>query len=110
MKRLPLVEIKRKVILNEEDFFHRLFPKRYSMALDAVRIFNLIKQGKITQYSYQDVPEKLGISQSRFYYILRKLRMLGIVRKVNERYELSRDFVNRLELLKEYYENLVGKS
>ena len=105
---MPLVEIKRKMILNEEDFFQRLFPKRYSMALDAVRIFNLIKQGKITQFSYQEVPEKLGISQSRFYYILRKFRMLGIVRKVDGKYELSRDFVNRLNLLKEYYENLIA--
>jgi len=96
------------MILNEEDFFQRLFPKRYSMALDAVRIFNLIKQGKITQFSYQEVPEKLGISQSRFYYILRKFRMLGIIRKVNGKYELSRDFVNRLNLLKEYYENLIA--
>jgi len=105
---MPLIEIKRKVILNEEDFFQRLFPKRYSMALDAVRIFRLIKEGKVTQYSYQELPKKLDISQSKFYYILRRFRKLGIIRKVNGKYELSRDFSNRLDSMREYYENLIS--
>lgn len=106
---MPLIEIKRKLPLNEEDFFERLFPKRFSMAIDAVKIFRLILQGKITQYSYLDVPKQLGISQSKFYYILRRLRMLGVIRKVNGKYEVSRDFSRRLQILKEYYENLISK-
>jgi predicted transcriptional regulator len=106
---VPLVDLKRKVILNEEDFFERLFPKRYSLSLEAVKIFRMIMKGEITECSYLDVPEKLGISRNQFYYILRKLRHLGMIRKVNGRYEVSRDFVRRLDMLKEYYENLITR-
>ena len=66
---MPLVDVKAKMILNQEDFMSRIFPKKFKVAVDAVKIFELIRKGEVTIYSYDNICKKLGISLNEYYYI-----------------------------------------
>jgi DNA-binding IclR family transcriptional regulator len=86
-----------------------VFWNKRDYVLDALKILKLVGEGKITRKSWKETIIQLGISKSRYYYILRRLRILGLIYKDEDVYRLSEKFSKNLERLANYWEDLKGK-
>jgi len=90
------------------EFFERIFwkdnKKKPSMAPEAMKIYQMIKDGSFNKKTREYIMGQLGISFGQYYYVLSMLKALGLVRKEYGEYKTSKDFVKRLERLIEFAE------
>ncbi len=93
-------------LLQPEDFLELLFWNKRDYTLDAIKILQLIGKRRINRKNWKDVVTQLSISKSRYYYILRRLRSLGLVYREEDEYRLSERFSKNLERIAEYWEEL----
>ena len=109
MKTQGILVMRDPKIVEPEDFLHMVFWNKPNYALDALRILKLVGEGKITRRNWKEVVNQLGMNKSRYYYILRRLKALGLVYKDEDTYRLSERFSRNLEKLASYWEDLKGK-
>ena len=98
-----LIDTRHTKILDLEDFLSRVFFKRPLVVPKAERILLKIAKGQLTADSWEQVVKELGIQQSTYYYILRRLRAAGLVEKVEGTYRLSKRFSKACEELAEFW-------
>jgi hypothetical protein len=72
------------------------------MVNPAMKIYQMIKIGEFNKKTREDVMKELGITYGQYYYILRCLKGLGLIRKDASEYRTSNDFAERLRRLIEY--------
>jgi len=105
-----LILLKNRMPIDGEDFFSRLFPRSFESACIANKIFRLMLEGKLTKESYKTVTKELEIPQAKYYKILNKFKELGLIKTIDHRFVVSRDFSKNLHRLAEYYESLISSA
>lgn len=61
-------------------------------AIAAKKMLQLAREGKLTLRSYKEFRQSLNMSQMQYYNVLRRLRRLGLLVKIENRYLLSKEF------------------
>jgi len=105
-KSMGTILLKDTKPLNIDDFFSIIFYRKKERQYLAIKLFELIRDGKFNIKSYQDVCKELNITVGVYYDILHAFRRLGIIYKVDGEIRLSGNFLTRLEDLIDLYENL----
>lgn len=105
-----LVNPKKPKIIDFDDFLDRIFYRRPSMKITAKRLIEQIAKGKVTRESWQEMAKELGVAPSVYYYILSRLRALGLVARVEGEYILSMRFTKALKEMAEWWESFVERA
>lgn len=104
MKNIHMMLFKHGEIINEEDFFERLFPKKsYLYVGIAYKLFELAYMEKLKRNSYRTLPQELKITLAQYYYTINKLRYFGILKLLNDTYVPDDKFIKGLRFYINYY-------
>ncbi len=97
-------------LVEPEDFLALIFWDKKELIYDAKRMLEMVARGEISRENWKEAIEKLGITQNRYYRILRRLRKFGLVEKGEwGEYKISGRFSSNLRRIAEYWDGYSEK-
>ena len=109
--KLNTIRLKPKTPTNAIEFFGRLFPKKHEHAEIASKIFVLVKHNRLTRENVALLKSELGIKDHIYFYVLYKLKTLGILKKERgQKTIVSTDFLKHITRLADYYDSLISET
>ena len=100
------MRLKIRKIGSEMEFFKTFFP---SHPEHARKFLEWVKKSKPHIRTWKTFAKYQGISKSIYFYIKHRAMELGMVKKVNDRLEISRDFATIMRTYAELYESFLEK-
>ena len=99
----------KKRVAELSDLMTRIFPKGYKRQRVAEKILRIIRRdGELKAEKWKEYLEELGVSSKEFYYVIRRLKALGLIRKEGGHHtgswRLSRQFSTALRDMADFWE------
>jgi len=100
------MRLKLKKIGSELEFFKTFFPSNPELAR---KFLEWVKKSKPHVATWKIFAKHQGVSKSAYFYVKKRAIELGMVKKVNDRLEISRDFATIMRSYAEIYESFLEK-
>lgn len=106
-KTYGLVKVPLELEINDlSDFLRLVFPVKPYYCYIASKLVSMIAKGEVSRRTWRDVVNKLGVNKRTYYYVLKRLRALGLVYLESETgiYRTSNLFSENLGKIANFWE------
>ncbi len=103
------INVKDPEILSVKDILEKIFFKKPFVAEKAEKLLNKIAKREVNSSNYKKIAEELNLPLNSYYYLLKRMRAVGLVYRIENEYRLSETFSEALENMANYWRGWVKR-